>query len=92
MGLGEIRDGDGRVPADLRSRMEPAEIFHEILEHRWYLSEQAGHSVPFLDAVRSYVDTVLVAKPDERSVIGSRSGDVDDATAELRIVVPFDED
>ncbi len=80
------------VPADLRSRMEPAEIFHEILEHRWYLSEQAGHSVPFLDAVRSYVDTVLVAKPDERSVIGSRSGDVDDATAELRIVVPFDED
>ena len=80
------------VPTDLRSRMEPAEIFHEILEHRWYLSEQAGQSVPFLDAVRSYVDTVLVAKPDERSVIGSRSGDVDDATAELMIVVPLDED
>jgi hypothetical protein len=76
------------VPTDLRARMEPAQIFHEILEHRWYLSEQAAHSVPFLDAVRSYVDTVLVTKPDERAVIGSRSGSVDDATAELRIVVP----
>jgi hypothetical protein len=33
-----------------------------------------------------------VSKPDERSVIGSRSGDIDDATAELRIVVPPEED
>ena len=80
------------VPADLRSRMEPAEIFHEILEHRWFMSERAGHSVPFIDAVHSYVENVLVSKPDERSVIGSRSGDIDDATAELRIVVPPDAD
>lgn len=78
------------VPADLRARMEPAQIFHEILEHRWYLSEQAGHSVPFLDAVRSYVETVLVRKPDERAIIGSRSGDPGDATEELRIIVPTD--
>ena len=76
------------VPPDLRLRMEPAEIFHEILEHRWFMSEQAGHSVSFMDAVNSYVTTVLVAKPDERSVIGTRAGDVDDATSELRIVVP----
>ena len=76
------------VPPDLRLRMEPAEIFHEILEHRWFMSEQAGHSVSFMDAVNSYVTTVLVAKPDERSVIGARAGDVDDATSELRIVVP----
>ena len=30
------------IPADLRGRLAPAEIFHEILEHRWFLSEQAG--------------------------------------------------
>jgi len=78
------------VPSDLRIRLEPAEIFHEILEHRWFMSEQAGHSVDFLDAVRSYVGDVLVTKPDERSVIGSRRGEVNDATAELRIVVPPD--
>ena len=80
------------VPSDLRARIEPAEIFHEILEHRWFMSERAGHSVPFIEAVHSYVKNVLVSKPDERSVIGSRSGDIDDATAELRIVVPPEED
>lgn len=76
------------VPANLRGRMEPAQIFHEVLEHRWFLSEQAGHSVPFLDAVQSYVDTILVSRPDERSVIGQRAGTPSDETAELRIVVP----
>ena len=80
------------VPSDLRARIEPAEIFHEILEHRWFMSERAGHSVPFIEAVHSYVENVLVSKPDERSVIGSRSGDIDDATAELRIVVPPEKD
>lgn len=76
------------VPANLRGRMEPAQIFHEILEHRWFMSEQAGHSVPFLDAVHSYVGTILVSRPDERSVIGQRAGTPSDETAELRIVVP----
>ena len=33
------------VPAELRGRLEPAEVFHEILEHRWFLSEQRGHPV-----------------------------------------------
>ena len=27
------------VPPDARGKLEPAEIFHEILEHRWFLSE-----------------------------------------------------
>lgn len=52
------------IPTD--RKLEPAEIFHEILEHRWYLSENAGHEVDFLDAARSYMDTVLPAKPDEK--------------------------
>jgi tRNA A-37 threonylcarbamoyl transferase component Bud32 len=34
------------VPAEMRGKLEPAEVFHEILEHRWFLSEQAGHPVP----------------------------------------------
>lgn len=80
------------VPSHLRSRMEPAQMFHEILEHRWFMSEKAGHSIPFFEAVSSYVDTVLIAKPDERSVIGARSGAPGDATEELRIVVPLDDD
>ena len=27
------------VPMELRRKLEPAEIFHEVLEHRWYMSE-----------------------------------------------------
>jgi tRNA A-37 threonylcarbamoyl transferase component Bud32 len=53
------------VPAALRGRLEPAEVFHEILEHRWFLSERAGHEVDLLDAARSYVDTVLAGRPEE---------------------------
>ena len=30
------------IPEDLRARLAPAEIFHEILEHWWYMSEHAG--------------------------------------------------
>jgi Domain of unknown function (DUF4032)/Lipopolysaccharide kinase (Kdo/WaaP) family len=56
------------VPPDLRPKLEPAELFHEILEHRWYLSEEAGRDVGLDAAVRSYVDTVLRTAPDERNV------------------------
>ena len=34
-----------KVPAGAARRLEPAEVFHEILEHRWFLSEQRGHPV-----------------------------------------------
>jgi Domain of unknown function (DUF4032) len=47
------------VPAELRGRLEPAEVFHQVLDHRWYLSEAAGHDVGLTEAVKSYVNTVL---------------------------------
>jgi len=78
------------VPHAMRGKLEPAEIFHEVLEHRWFMSERAGSSVPFEDVVRDYVDTILSAKPDEQSVLGSREGTPSDDTATLRIVIPAD--
>ena len=53
------------IPPEQQGKLEPAEMFHEILVHRWFLSEQAGESVRLLDAARSYVATVLGEKPDE---------------------------
>ncbi len=53
------------VPEDLRGKLEPAEIFHEILEHRWFLSEQAGEEVDIVDTARSYIDMVLSKRPEE---------------------------
>jgi hypothetical protein len=51
------------IPADLRDRLAPPEVFHEMLEHRWYLSEQAGHDVGTTAAARSYFATVLPHAP-----------------------------
>jgi len=53
------------VPENLRGKLEPAEIFHEILEHRWFLSEKAGSEVDILDTARSYIDTELAKRPEE---------------------------
>lgn len=57
------------VPKDLRGKLEAAEVFHEVMEHRWFLSEQAGRDIGLLPAVRSYVDRVLRHKPDERALL-----------------------
>jgi hypothetical protein len=53
------------VPRELRGKLEPAEIFHEILVHRWYLSERAGREVGIFDTARDYIDHVLTTKPEE---------------------------
>jgi hypothetical protein len=53
------------VPAEARGKLEPAEIFHEILVHRWYLSERAGREVGIFETARDYIDNVLREKPDE---------------------------
>ncbi len=57
------------VPAEMRRKLEPAEIFHEVLEHRWYMSEAAGYDVSMQDAVADYVENVLANRPDEHAVI-----------------------
>ncbi len=60
------------VPRGLRGKLEPAEIFHEVLLHRWYLSEKAGHDVGIKGALDSYIHDVLPNKPDEQAVLGRR--------------------
>ena len=47
------------IPREYRSQIEPAQFFHEVLTHRWYLAEKAGHDVPMGEAVTSYIDNVL---------------------------------
>ena len=44
------------APPEKRAELEPAEIFHEILEHRWYLSERAGQEVSIFDTARNYAE------------------------------------
>ena len=57
------------VPDELRGRLEPAELFHELLEHRWFLSEARGHEVSNEEALASLVAAVLPYRPDERTIL-----------------------
>jgi tRNA A-37 threonylcarbamoyl transferase component Bud32 len=52
------------VPADLRGKLESVEVFHEILEHRWYLNEGSEEEIDLFEAARDYVEQVLTTKPD----------------------------
>jgi len=47
------------VPPQLEGRVEDAQLFHEVLEHRWYLGEKAGADVGLENATQDYVDSVL---------------------------------
>jgi hypothetical protein len=67
------------IPRELRGKLEPGEIFHEVLEHRWYQAERLRRDVPMAEAVQSYVESILRHRPDEQAVLGITIGD----TAEL---------
>ena len=49
-------------------------MFHEFLEHRWYLAQQAGHDLPLDEVIASYVEKVLPTKRDEAIFI-AQEGD-----------------
>jgi len=51
------------IPPEQRGKLDDAEIFHQLLEHRWYLSERTGHDLPLVEIMPSYVDEVLAKLP-----------------------------
>ena len=53
------------VPPSMFAKLEPAELYHQLLEHRWFLSEQRGADVSLQAALDSYIPDVLVDAPDE---------------------------
>lgn len=59
------------VPMELRAKLEPAELYHEMLEHRWFMSEQAGAEISMAEAALSYVNTVLRGLPDEEIAVSA---------------------
>jgi hypothetical protein len=52
------------IPPELEGRIELAQFFHETLEHRWYLSERAGHDVGLEFAAKSYIAELLPFRRD----------------------------
>jgi hypothetical protein len=62
------------IPRELKGKLEPAEVFHQMLDHRWYLSQNEKRDVPLAEAVTSYIDTVLRHRRDEATVIDPLTG------------------
>jgi hypothetical protein len=57
------------VPEQLWAALPAAEVFHQVLEHRWFLSERAGKDVGIGEAVSSYVGSELPTRRPERVVL-----------------------
>jgi len=66
----------GAIPKELLGKMESAEIFHEVLEHRWFMSEKQKQDVSLEEAVRSYVKDILATKRDESALISSTTENI----------------
>jgi len=84
------------IPMELRRKLEPAEVFHQLLEHRWFMAQEAGRDIPLAEAVTSYVNEVLRHRRDEATMIDPPTGAITTAmpvldTAAVPVVDPDDE-
>ena len=52
------------VPLEVRRAVDTAQVYHELLEHRWFMSEQAQRDVGLEAAVDDYVRNVLPNAPE----------------------------
>lgn len=64
------------VPRELRGRLDAPQLFHEILEHKWYLSEHQKRDVPTIEAAHSYVETHLRALRDEKLFLATDTREI----------------
>jgi hypothetical protein len=80
------------IPREYSGKLEPAEVFHQVLEHRWYLAENQQKGVPLADAVNSYVENVLAHRRDEEALIGTMTEAITLPTAIPSGNIEVDED
>ncbi|MDN5755122.1 MAG: DUF4032 domain-containing protein [Arthrobacter sp.] len=57
------------IPRELHGKLEPAQLVHEVLEHRWFISEQRGSNVPMSETIESYIETILRHRRDEAAIM-----------------------
>ena len=62
------------IPRELRGKLEPAELFYQLLQHRATLSKAEDRDVSLAEALSGYIDDVLVHRRDEDTVMGPPTG------------------
>jgi hypothetical protein len=64
------------IPSALAGKLQGAEIYHQLLEHRWFESERRGRDVSMEEALQSYVPDVLAPAPDEQLELGTPTAEL----------------
>ncbi|MGI9029562.1 MAG: DUF4032 domain-containing protein [Ilumatobacteraceae bacterium] len=64
------------IPPSMLGKLQAAELYHQILEHRWFLSEHEHRDVPMEEAISSYVGNILEPAPDEQLRIDPPTGEL----------------
>ena len=56
------------IPTDMMGKRDPAQIYHELLDYRWYQAQREHRDVPLLEAAQGYIRDVLANLPDEAMI------------------------
>ncbi len=66
----------GSIPPALVGKLQGAEIYHQLLEHRWFESERQGRDVSLEEALQTYIPDVLAPAPDEHLELGTPTAEL----------------
>jgi tRNA A-37 threonylcarbamoyl transferase component Bud32 len=73
------------IPAEMLDRLQPAEIFHQLLEHRWYMSEQTGLDLPLVNVLDDYLQLLADAPPERVQLEDKYVAEAADPTGEVTL-------
>jgi tRNA A-37 threonylcarbamoyl transferase component Bud32 len=80
------------IPPEMLNRLEAAEIFHQLLEHRWYMTEQTGLDLPLIAVLDDYL-SLLAQAPEEKVQLDDKlTAEGADPTGEIPIAAEPDPD
>jgi hypothetical protein len=64
------------IPKHMTGRLEPAEIYHQVLEHRWFMAQEESRDITNTEAVNSYINNVLAFRREEEALITPTTGSI----------------
>ena len=73
------------VPREFRGKLEPAEMFHQLLDHRAKRSREETRDVSLAEALGSYVDQVLRHRRDEAEMMNPPTAAITQPTPTVQI-------
>jgi hypothetical protein len=74
-----------QVPDEAEEKLDQPELFHQILEHRWYMSESAKMDIGTDEAVKDYIANILPKLPTPEVSDGSIAPSSDQMAAFLEL-------